>query len=91
MTMQKLEILDNVLDCLVDYDMENKKWFSRLADFEIETDEKNDTLTVHYTIKEGIVWSYYNSDKKLCSCTVKGKNGSVVGDVERFWLGTEYK
>ena len=34
---------------------------------------------------------YYNSDKKLCSCTVKGKNGSVVGDVERFWLGTEYK
>ena len=30
-------ILDNVLDCLVDYDMENKKWFSRLADFEIET------------------------------------------------------
>ena len=58
-------ILDNVLDCLVDYDMENKKWFSRLADFEIETDEKNDTLTVHYTIKEGIVWSYYNSDKKI--------------------------
>lgn len=34
---------------------------------------------------------FYNSQGSLCSCTVKGRDGSIVGEVERFWLGTEYK
>jgi hypothetical protein len=34
---------------------------------------------------------FYNDEGKLCSCTKKGKNLRIVGDVDRFWLGTEYK
>lgn len=54
------------------------------------TDVGSDADTVSTLFYKNKLY-YYNSDKKLCSCTVKGKNGSVVGDVERFWLGTEYK
>jgi hypothetical protein len=34
---------------------------------------------------------FYNDEGKLCTCTKKGKNLRIVGDVDRFWLGTEYK
>ncbi len=34
---------------------------------------------------------FYNADKKLYSCTVKGKDLNQVGEVNRVWLGTEYK
>lgn len=54
------------------------------------TDVGSDADTVSTLFYKNKLY-YYNSDKKLCSCTVKGKTGSVVGDVERFWLGTEYK
>lgn len=54
------------------------------------TDVGSDADTVSTLFYKNKLY-YYNSDKKLCSCTAKGKNGSVVGDVERFWLGTEYK
>jgi hypothetical protein len=30
---------------------------------------------------------YYNSAGKLCSCTVKGNDNKLIGDVEKFWLG----
>lgn len=58
-------IIDNTLDCLVDYDMETKKWFPRLASFEIETDEEKDILKVIYTIRDDVFWSFYKSDKKI--------------------------
>lgn len=58
-------ILDNVLDYLVDYDMETKTWTGRVADYEIETDTKNQKLIVHYTIKDNIFWSFYNSEEKI--------------------------
>ena len=47
------------------------------------TDVGSDADTVSTLFYKNKLY-YYNSDKKLCSCTVKGKNGSVVGDVERF-------
>ncbi len=58
-------IISETLDYLVDYDAYLRKWKPRLAYFEIETDEKNGTLTVHYTLRDGIFWTYYNSDKKI--------------------------
>jgi hypothetical protein len=30
---------------------------------------------------------YYNSAGKLCSCTIKGSDNKLIGDVEKFWLG----
>jgi hypothetical protein len=30
---------------------------------------------------------YYNSAGKLCSCTIKGNDNKLIGDVEKFWLG----
>jgi hypothetical protein len=30
---------------------------------------------------------YYNSVGKLCSCTIKGNDNKLIGDVEKFWLG----
>ena len=58
-------ILENLLDSLVDYDVENRTWKARLADFKIETNEKQNTLTVHYTLKENLFWSFYDSPKKI--------------------------
>ena len=45
------ELISKTLDYLVYYDAVLRKWEPRLAYFEIETDEKADTLTVHYTLR----------------------------------------
>ncbi len=58
-------IISETLDYLVDYDAYLRKWKPRLAYFEVETDEKKGTLTVHYTLRDEIFWTYYNSDKKI--------------------------
>lgn len=58
-------IIYKTVDYLVAYDTIEKKWIPQIADFEIETNETEDTLTVHYTIKEDAFWTYYNSDKKI--------------------------
>lgn len=34
---------------------------------------------------------FYDAQGQLYSCTKKGKDLNKVGEVERFWLGTEYK
>ena len=57
-------IISETLDYLVDYDAYLREWKPRLAYFEVETDEKKGTLTVHYTLRDGIFWTYYNNDKK---------------------------
>lgn len=58
-------IISGTLDYLVDYDSYLRKWIPELAFFEIETDEKKGTLTVHYTLRDDLYWSWYNSDKKV--------------------------
>lgn len=58
-------IISETLDYLVDYDAYLRKWKPRLAYFEVETDEKKGILTVHYTLRDEIFWTYYNSDKKI--------------------------
>ncbi len=30
---------------------------------------------------------FYNSDGRMCSCTVRGRDDKLIGDVEKFWLG----
>ena len=58
-------IISNLLDYLVDYDAYLREWQPNLAYFEIETDKKNGTLTVHYTLRENLFWSYYGRDEKI--------------------------
>ena len=58
-------IISNTLDYLVDYDMHSREWKPHCAFFEIEIDEKNGTLTVHYTLRDGLFWTYYGRDEKI--------------------------
>ena len=58
-------IISETLDYLVDYDAYLREWKPRLAYFEVETDEKKGILTVHYTLRDGIFWTYYDNDKKI--------------------------
>lgn len=58
-------IIGKTLDFLVDYDPTFREWKGRLADFDIITDENAGTLTVRYTLHDGLVWSYYDSEKTV--------------------------
>lgn len=58
-------IIGTTADCLVDYNPVKREWIPRLASFKIETDEKKGTLTVHYTLRDDVFWTYYGSDKKI--------------------------
>lgn len=50
------------LDYLVDYNSYTKTWTPHAATYEIEVDKEKDTLTVHYTLKDNLYWTYYNKD-----------------------------
>lgn len=56
-------IVSCLTDYLVDYDTVTKTWKSRAAFFSIE--EKGSSLIVHYTLRDNLYWSYYNSEKKV--------------------------
>lgn len=58
-------IIDMTTDYLVDYNSITREWEPQAASFEIEIDEANDTLTVHYTLRDDLYWSWWNSDKKI--------------------------
>ena len=58
-------IIDLTLDYALEYDPVLRKWKSHCADAEIETDKKNNTLTVHYTLRDDIFWTWYGKDEKI--------------------------
>ncbi|MDE5899443.1 MAG: ABC transporter substrate-binding protein [Treponemataceae bacterium] len=58
-------IISATLDYLVDYDATLREWRPHCAFYEIETDELAGTLTVHYTLREGLFWTYIDSDEKI--------------------------
>lgn len=58
-------IIEQTLEWLVDYDPIKKEWFPKAAFFEIETDEKKGTLTVHYTLRDGMFWTWYGKEEKI--------------------------
>ncbi|MCF0241501.1 MAG: ABC transporter substrate-binding protein [Treponema sp.] len=58
-------IISMTLDYLVDYNVITKKWEPRAASYEIETDEEKGTLTVHYTIRDDLFWTWYGKDEKI--------------------------
>ena len=58
-------IVSMTLDYLSDYDMTSHEWKPRAAFYNIETDEKANTLTVHFRVRDDFYWTWYGSDKKV--------------------------
>ena len=62
-------ILNVLNDYLVDYNLVQKKWVPRLADFEVKTDEKSKTMDVILTLRDDIFWSFYGNSKPRVKVT----------------------
>jgi peptide/nickel transport system substrate-binding protein len=57
-------VVYSMSDYLIEYDVVSREWKPRTASPEIIVDEKADTLTVIYTLRNDVYWSYYNSPRK---------------------------
>ncbi|MDR0302946.1 MAG: ABC transporter substrate-binding protein [Treponema sp.] len=57
-------VVNSMTDYLLDYDVISREWKPRVASPEIIIDEKADTLTVIFTLRDDVYWSYYNSYRK---------------------------
>jgi peptide/nickel transport system substrate-binding protein len=68
-------IIGVTTDYLSDYDAYKREWKPRCASASIETDEKKGTLTVHFTLRDNLYWTWYGSDKKV----------PVTSDDAVFW------
>lgn len=64
---------------------------SKISGKEVRMTEVGDGAVTDDTIYYKNRLYFYNTDGKLYSCTVKGKDDNLVGEVDRFWLGTEYR
>lgn len=58
-------IISHTLDYLVDYDATLRQWKPHAAFYEIETDTKKGTLTVHYTLRDDLYWTWYGKSEKV--------------------------
>ena len=58
-------IISMTQDSLMDYDFVKGEWIPRLAFFELVPDEEKDMLTVHFTIRDDVFWTYADSDRKI--------------------------
>lgn len=58
-------IISLTLDSALEYDPTSRKWKPHCAKAEIETDLENETLTVHYTLRDDIFWTWYGKDEKI--------------------------
>ncbi|MBD5409713.1 MAG: ABC transporter substrate-binding protein [Treponema sp.] len=58
-------IISMTLDYLVDYDAFERTWKPHIAFFDIETNNKTDTLIVHYMLRENLFWTYPDRDEKI--------------------------
>ncbi|MDR0444443.1 MAG: ABC transporter substrate-binding protein [Treponema sp.] len=68
-------IVRSMHDSLLEYDMVRREWKPRAAEAQIVVDEKANTLTVFYALRDDLYWSYYNSDRKV----------KVTSDDVIFW------
>jgi len=59
------EIVNNMHDNLLSYDVVRREWKAQCAFPEIQTDEEAGTLSVIYTLRENLFWSFFNSDRKV--------------------------
>lgn len=58
-------LLANMHQSLLDYDYVNHIFKPNCASAEIKVDTINETLTVVYTLRDDLFWSFFGSDKKI--------------------------
>jgi peptide/nickel transport system substrate-binding protein len=58
-------IVNSMHDMLLDYDVVRREWKPRCAFPEVVVDGEGGTLSVIYTLRENLFWSFYNSDRKV--------------------------
>ena len=58
-------LVSYLLEELVDYDANKREWIPKAASFKIETDKEKDTLTVHYTLRDDMYWTWPCNDRKI--------------------------
>lgn len=58
-------IVSMTTDYLVEYDLTSRQWLPHCAFFEIETDKAHDRLTVHYTLRPNLYWTFPNSSERV--------------------------
>lgn len=58
-------LLETTVDYLFEYDPYLREWRPQTAYYEIEVDEANDRLVLHCTLREGLYWTYYDSDERI--------------------------
>lgn len=58
-------VVAHMHDYLLDYDYVRKEFAPRCASAEIVTHEESGALSVVYTLRENLYWSFFNSDEKI--------------------------
>jgi peptide/nickel transport system substrate-binding protein len=58
-------IVSMMTDYLVEYDVVHREWKAQAAFPELVEDEEKGTLKVIYTLRDGLYWSFYGSDRKV--------------------------
>jgi len=60
-----MRIHELTLDFLAEFDTATSQWVPRLATWEVVVDEEADTLDIIYTFREGLYWTYHDSDLRI--------------------------
>lgn len=58
-------IISGLHEYLVDYDYAKKEWVPQCAFFDIKVNEQEQTVSVYYTLRDNLYWSFYGSDTKI--------------------------
>ncbi|GHT67874.1 ABC transporter substrate-binding protein [Spirochaetia bacterium] len=58
-------VVRSMHDYLIDYDPVAREWKPRAASFEVKVDEAAGKLSVIFTLRDNLYWSYYNSATKI--------------------------
>ena len=70
-----ISILGAMQDYFMDYNVVTREWKPRCASPEIRINEEAGTLSVIFTLRDDLYWSFYNSDRKI----------KVTSDDVIFW------
>ena len=78
-------VMAPLVQYLADYDIIERRWKGKIADFEIKIDEEKNKLDIIYTIKDNVYWTFYNNIHprvKVTSDDVVFWYNEIHGDVD---------
>ncbi len=58
-------VIAGLHEYLVDYNYATKEWIPKCAFYDIITDEETQTVSVYYTLRDNLYWSFYGSETKI--------------------------